>query len=312
MGSQGSSSSNNDFNNSLINDEEDMSDYNGIKTDEDEDSKNNSQMKIEKKNSINEIESLDSRKKKEKKIEEKSDRVPVTFEWEEQSNHVYVTGSFCNWNQFFLMQKNDQGKFFFTLDLPKGIHQYKFKVDEEWKYNPKMPNCKDDNGNINNYIDTTNIIVNCKIQEETEFSAMSTKGDANSKLSQLNSTKGKSGKSSKYSLKSLTDYSLSIPQKSDFNEKAPVLPGQYKNETNINLFTKQNELGKEIFFYPKEKNILSDNFAYKDINAISHENINHLGSKNKINDSDNHIVSSLISRYRLKFTTFVYYKQKTK
>ena len=33
-------------------------------------------------------------------------KVPVTFEWDQGGNSVYVTGSFCNWEQFFLMEKS--------------------------------------------------------------------------------------------------------------------------------------------------------------------------------------------------------------
>ena len=35
----------------------------------------------------------------------------VTFEWTGGGNSVYLSGSFCNWNQLFLMQKNPEGKF---------------------------------------------------------------------------------------------------------------------------------------------------------------------------------------------------------
>ena len=83
-------------------------------------------------------------------------RIPVTFEWDKGGNNVYVTGNFCNWNQFFLMKKDKKGKFNLKLNLPKGIYQYKFKVDEEWEYNDKFPTCNE-NGIINNYIDTNNL-----------------------------------------------------------------------------------------------------------------------------------------------------------
>jgi 5'-AMP-activated protein kinase regulatory beta subunit len=39
--------------------------------------------------------------------------------------------------------------------LPKGIYYYKFIVDGEWKFSPDDPHTPDENGNINNYIDTT-------------------------------------------------------------------------------------------------------------------------------------------------------------
>jgi Glycogen recognition site of AMP-activated protein kinase len=34
--------------------------------------------------------------------------------------------------------------------------RYKFIVDGEWRFSPEDPSIPDANGNINNYIDTTN------------------------------------------------------------------------------------------------------------------------------------------------------------
>lgn len=42
-----------------------------------------------------------------------------------------------------------------TQQLPKGIYQYKFIVDGEWRFSPEDPTIPDPNGNINNVIDTT-------------------------------------------------------------------------------------------------------------------------------------------------------------
>ena len=55
------------------------------------------------------------------------------FEWSFKGNSVYLTGSFCNWKEFFLMKKDKNGIFRLVLDLYRGFHQYKFKIDNEWK-----------------------------------------------------------------------------------------------------------------------------------------------------------------------------------
>lgn len=90
---------------------------------------------------------------KESKQKEKKERIPVIFEWDSGGNCVYLTGSFCDWNQFYLMHKNEQGKFILILYLTRGKHQYKYKIDDKWKYNEKYPICNN-NENINNYLDT--------------------------------------------------------------------------------------------------------------------------------------------------------------
>ena len=99
------------------------------------------------------IEKNEGNEKKEEKIVKK-DEIETKFEWDEGGNMVYVTGSFCEWNKFFLMTKNKEGKYTISIPLPKGFHQYKFKVDGIWTYSQTQPKFED-NGNVNNYIDTT-------------------------------------------------------------------------------------------------------------------------------------------------------------
>ena len=61
-------------------------------------------------------------------------KIPTLFELKEGGNIVYVTGSFCGWSQFFIMNKNKEGVFQLSLELPRGYHPYTFTVDNEWKY----------------------------------------------------------------------------------------------------------------------------------------------------------------------------------
>ena len=79
---------------------------------------------------------------------------PIVFKWEGEAEKVYLTGSFCDWINFYEMKKNKtKKKFYFTLFLQKGTYQYKFKVDSLWKCNSNYPTCYDENGNMNNYIE---------------------------------------------------------------------------------------------------------------------------------------------------------------
>ena len=94
-------------------------------------------------------------------------RYSVIFEWDGEGQCAYLTGSFCDWEKFFEMKKSlsENNKFFLTLFLPKGIYQYKFKIDNKWKYNSNFPTCQDDNGNINNILDLSNDNIYNKIEE---------------------------------------------------------------------------------------------------------------------------------------------------
>ena len=239
---------------------------------------------------------------------EKKIRITVSFEWDQGGNNVYVTGNFCNWKQFFLMRKENNGKFKLNLSLPKGIYQYKFKVDEEWKYNDKYPTCNE-NGNINNYVDTTNLEIETKNIEERTTTGNSSNITENNEISKHSK---KLFKSRNYSYLKKKIYSNYIPNKDELKDKIPKLPIQYKSCININLSSKQNNIGNNKFIKIHEKNILSDNISFKKIQSINHEQIDHLNINNKQFKKDNRIyinnICSVSSRYRQKFTTFVYYK----
>ena len=224
---------------------------------------------------------------------------PTTFEWDNGGNSVFVTGSFCQWKQFFLMKKDSSKNFVLNLNLPRGIHQYKFKVDGEWKYNPKFPICND-GGNINNYLDTTNLEITIKTNDEG-ITAISTNITENN-----NDPSKASKKYSKNLLKVNSELSQNQNQ-NEFFEKIATVPIHFKNTMNLDLITNQNNIGIKKYMSIKEKNVLSDNLSFKKINTAPIEQINHLNSKNLENQS---IICAVSSRFRYKFTTFVYYKPK--
>ena len=222
---------------------------------------------------------------------------PTTFEWDNGGNSVFVTGSFCQWKQFFLMKKDSSKNFVLNLNLPRGIHQYKFKVDGEWKYNPKFPICND-GGNINNYLDTTNLEITIKTNDEG-ITAISTN------ITENNNDPSKASK--KYSKNLLKVNSELSQNQNEFFDKITTVPIHFKNTMNLDLITNQNNIGIKKYMSIKEKNVLSDNLSFKKINTAPIEQINHLNSKNLENQS---IICAVSSRFRYKFTTFVYYKPK--
>ena len=85
----------NERNNSLLSVEEELLDYNGIKTSEE---------KVKEDEINNEDSDLYSSNIKINNIE--TNKIPVTFEWESGGNSVYLSGNFCNWQQLFLMENN--------------------------------------------------------------------------------------------------------------------------------------------------------------------------------------------------------------
>ena len=90
-------------------------------------------------------------------------------------------------------------------------------------------------------------------------------------------------------------------------DKTATVPINFKNPMNLDLITNQKNIGIEKYMNIREKNILSDNLSFKEINTAPIEQRNHLNSKNIENQP---IICAVSSRFRYKFTTFVYYKPK--
>ena len=285
----GSETSKNYSENSLISNNIDSFDIDGIKTTEE------SSLDENQKNKFLEDQTF-SDEKDTNTINENSsnNKVPVTFEWDKGGNSVYVTGNFCNWDQFFLMEKNEEGKFFLILYLAKGLIQYKFKVDNQWKCNDKFPIMKD-NGHDNNYIDTTNWEISAEESEEEKNTNVNS-------ITEL-STKPKTNKS----FMGNNHYSTYIPQGNEMNNFAPKIPDQYKQKIYYSKISRQNKIGNSRFLCPEEDDLFGENYSYKKIKNFRHEEINHISYKLK-NITSKPSISSIVSRYRLKFTSFVYYK----
>lgn len=244
---------------SLINNSFVSSDYNDISSSESGKSisQNINIKNITKKENINE------------KTNQNNNKLPVTFEWDNGGDIVYLSGNFCNWNQLFLMKKNSDGKYILKLDINKDFIQYKFKVDNVWKINEKLPSIYD-HGNLNNYIDCTK----CDISKDK--SEQTTDDNTESSFSTNNNN------NIKYSNK----YGNFFPKNKDKMD-VKIAPDSYRK---------------------KIKNKIN-----KNLRKIEIEKVNHIIYNITQNNSDkNRTIVSIVSRYRLKFTNFVYYKNTDK
>ena len=252
-----------------------------------------------------------NKKNSEKNIKE----ISTEFFWDEGGNTVYITGSFCDWKEFFLMEEKEKGFFKKTIMLLPGFYQYKFKVDNNWAYSKKQPKFEDNNGNVNNFIDTTQINLETN-KNEVEVEIKEENLKKKNKKDNIN-IKRKSSNSSLGLLNNI-EYSTYIPLKGEFNIKPLSLPGLYK--THYILNEKKNKIIKERKFsqieYVDQTNnsirslsnskYLENNELYVGFQNLYHIHSNHLHSK-KIVDSKN-TITSIITRYRAKYSTFIYYK----
>ena len=321
-------------------------------------------------------------KKNEKEEVEKIDEIETKFEWDEGGNSVYLTGSFCEWKQFFLMKKNEEGKHTITLFLPRGFHQYKFKVDDNWTYSKKQPKFED-NGNVNNFIDTTDYenlneenneeknnikeeeslikendekekeiekeiqIQKEKIEEIKEEKIKEIENKKNKtklidndeeekeleKNYKINTKKRNSTINNVHFLNSQNQYSIYYPLRAEFSKRPSALPGLFKTYYILN--EKKNKKIQErkfsqIEYVDSSNNSIQEShsesqsqslnqsinnslYFTNDVNPyvkfqnLYHIHSNHLHSKEAIHTQNT--ITSIISRYRFKFSTFIYYKE---
>jgi hypothetical protein len=238
----------------------------------------------------------------------------VTFQWDEEesdSEIVYLTGSFCNWKQFFIMPKIDD-KYSITLPLPKALHKFKFRINEDYKLNKNYP-IMEDGDNKCNYIDTSNT-------KDTNSKSRNSSKSKNKENSEDDSSEEESSISSSNSLlyeaeiedeeerlkrlKKLKikkkKYSQKFPKKRNLNNYAPDVPYSYNYLYNLNVISPQKFIGKKEYLETKENNILGDNCSYKKIGVLPAVEINHIHSNNLIISGDGALCSSFV-RYRNKF-----------
>ena len=250
--------------------------------------------------------------KNEKKLE-KNKTQNVTFQWDEEesdSEVVYLTGSFCNWKQFFIMPKLDN-KYSITIALPKALHKFKFRINDDFKLNKNYPVMKEGNNNYN-YIDTSETKDTTK--SENSEKNMSESGNTDESDSSSSSSsyepeledEEERSRRKKNKMKK-KKYSQIFPKKNKLNNYAPDVPYSYNYMYNIDVISTQNFIGKRKYYEPKEHNILGDNCSYKKIGVLPAVEINHIHSNNLIVSGDRALCSSF-SRYRNKFITFLYYK----
>lgn len=100
------------------------------------------------------------------KITDETEKYLYTFKWENYGQEVYVSGTFCDWNDNIPLHKNKNGVWEITLNLPLTTIQYKYFVDGIWLYSDKEKICTDGRGNINNIIDLKALADSIKYTDE--------------------------------------------------------------------------------------------------------------------------------------------------
>jgi hypothetical protein len=246
------------------------------------------------------------------KVPESNDLIPFKFEWKESGTDVKISGSFLdNWDRKEPLKFNNETKSYeITLNIPRGLNQFKFIVDDKWVCSKYYKVIKDKSNNDNNEIDTN------AINESTMNSSMN-----NNNILDIKKTKKKVGKGN-------NDYNCLIPTKSAVNAEAPIIPLYFRSYINIDFNSNQLDKAKfndklldlseekakdttkeneEMLILNKTKDLLETN-TFKSIMTIPHEKLSHLFL---YCDSDNkYIRNAMTQRNKHKFLTVVYFSPK--
>ena len=241
------------------------------------------------------------------KMSELIETVPYTFEWKEGGNDVQFCASFLeDWNKKEPMKLNKEtNNYEVTLNVPKGVHQFKFIVNGNWVCSKNYKIINDKNNNNNNEIEINNDNSNMKNISNTN------------NIQEMKKNKKKQQKGNH-------DYNCIYPNKSSVNSDAPNIPVFFNplinlnynsNQLNLDLNSKQFEQinndkidnNKSLFKFDQAKNLL-ENDTFKSITTIPHEKLSHIFTHFYTNDK--YIRSAVTQRNKHKFITLVYFSPK--
>ena len=262
--------------------------------------KEESKEKDKEKGEYDNIKSLEI--KKEEKIEDKN----FIFIWTEGGNRVKLTGSFCDWKiKYDMIKDSKENLFKFPLPLENKKYQFKFIVDDEWKYSSKYETQKDGLGNINNFIDLTNYFPKENDTQKTSKEKPINNEQLNSKKTKEINIPHKETTPKKIKKRKISIYDSEYP--SDDNITPSPLPNKrYYYSFQIDKYSNQYNIGNKLFYDYKGRYSFSNEASSKPIFILGHVNLNHLISfknKDKIN-----LKNCMSFRYREKACTFIYYK----
>lgn len=206
---------------------------------------------------------------------QESNLVNVTFHWDHGGNEVYLMGSFNSWSERVRMERVDKN-FSVEKSVERGmVHEYKFIVDGEWRFAHDQPTKKDQNGNINNWVDTTGFPESVKPAHQPKLVDTYTQ-ELCSDFTTMEPDP----------LPSHLHYVLANHSASfDYRQKQTIPPNSPIKQTNAELAGEHNLPPNELPIPP-------------------HVILNHVG----IRANDRYIGLTTSQRYKEKFVTSIYYK----
>ena len=226
------------------------------------------------------------------------------FIYPDEAQNVKLTGSFCDWKiKYDMIKDPNDNKFKLALPLNNEIYQFKFIVDNEWKYSSNYQTQPDNLGNINNCIDLTNYFKKEEITKKNAKDKLPLIGNEN--VPKTKETTSSDKEENKIIKRKESIYDCEYP--SDDNIIPMPLPNKrYYKSFKLDKYSHQNSIGNQKYLNYDDKISLSYEASSKPIFLLGHVNLNHLICfKNKKMITAKNCMSF---RYREKACTILYYK----
>jgi hypothetical protein len=220
-------------------------------------------------------------------------KVEYTFIWEEKCNLAKVIGSFNNWKDQLLMTYDPKDNLYkYKIELKRDKYEYKFIIDNAWKFSSHQQTKNDGKGNINNFIDLTNYKINTNNAQTTK------------KVKKIKKKKKKIKK-----IEKVESYGVLFPTKDELNTEAPITQELYLKSFYINEATNQDKIGNKLYLSDFNTESYTEEKSYRNLLFSPHVNLNHT-----MNFCDNKDILQvgLSYRFRNKDCTLVYYSRLNK
>ncbi|KAF7257689.1 hypothetical protein EG68_04508 [Paragonimus skrjabini miyazakii] len=222
-------------------------------------------------------------------------KCPTVFRWNGGGKDIYVSGTFNNWEKRIPMVKRNSGVYV-IIECTPGIHEYKYFIDGAWYHDPTKPT-------VDNSLGTKNNVVHVKSSDFDVIQALELdQANSRHRQNQLESADTESlgqsppGQYSRY-IPSHPSEVQRRPSSLECRSSGPVAPG-------IGTINQPPLLPPHLL-----QGILNmDTGVHCDPNLLpspNHVIVNHLYA---LSIKDGVIVLSVITRYRQKFVSTVFYK----
>ncbi|EUB61220.1 5'-AMP-activated protein kinase subunit beta-1 [Echinococcus granulosus] len=222
--------------------------------------------------------------------------LPTVFRWNGGGHEIYVSGTFDNWQKKIPMARRKSGHVV-IVDCPPGRHEYKFFIDGAWYHDPTKPMVDNEYGTRNNVVEVKESDFNFLNALEQDIANSKHKADSTGAGSDTES-RTPPGEYGRFIPESPRDIyvqrDFAYPHKS---HQAPPAPG-------VGSITQPPLLPPQLL-----QGILNKDIGvHCDPNLLpppNHVMVNHLYA---LSIKDGVVVLSVITRYRQKFVSTLFYK----